>query len=60
VLLGWNALVGYSYQVQYKTNLTQATWLNLGSPVVATDSTAWFWCSTDSDPRQFYRVFQLP
>lgn len=59
-LLGWNALVGYSYQVQYKTNLTQATWLNLGSPVVATDSTAWLWCSTDSDPRQFYRIFQLP
>jgi hypothetical protein len=25
-----------TYQVQYKTNLMQATWINLGSPVAGT------------------------
>jgi autotransporter-associated beta strand protein len=33
LLLSFPTLPGYSYQVQYKTNLTDATWLPLGSAV---------------------------
>ncbi|MCX6890684.1 MAG: S8 family serine peptidase [Verrucomicrobia bacterium] len=58
--LNWAALAGYSYQVQYQTNLTEAAWLNLGSPVVATGSTAAVVCLDAAAPSRFYRVFQLP
>jgi hypothetical protein len=34
--LSWNTGSGLTYQVQYKTNLMQATWINLGSPVAGT------------------------
>jgi len=33
----WCAAEGEAYQVQYKTNLTQTSWLNLGIPVTATN-----------------------
>jgi subtilase family serine protease len=51
------AVAGLRYQVQYKTNLLQADWINLGKPRLATTNTL-----TISDtnaflfsPRRFYR-----
>ena len=32
----WSAMVGLSYQVQYKTNLTQTSWVNLSSTKATT------------------------
>lgn len=57
----WTGQVGFNYQVQYKTNLTSGTWMNLGSSVTATNSVM-----SASDPivlgasARFYRVALLP
>lgn len=58
VQLAWNALAGQSYQVQYKTNLAQVDWINLGSSVTAGAATV---SVTDtngvqSSLQRFYRV----
>ena len=52
-----SAIAGLHYQVQYKTNLFQTNWINLGKPLVAGTNTL-----TISDtnaflysPRRFYR-----
>ena len=39
VQLAWNSLPGLNYQVQYKTNLAQTGWLNLGLVAAATNVT---------------------
>ena len=51
-------LAGQSYQVQYKTNLAQVDWINLGSSVTAGAATV---SVTDtngvqSSLQRFYRV----
>ena len=53
-----SATAGLRYQVQYKTNLFQSNWINLGEPLVANTNTL-----TISDtnaflysPRRFYRL----
>ncbi len=55
----WSSVPGYSYQVQYKTNLDQAAWLNLGSAITAVSNSI-----TSSDvlgnSNRVYRVKLLP
>ena len=58
--LSWPALVGLNYQLQYKTNLAQADWQDLGSPTTATNSLANTSEPLVSDPRRFYRVKIMP
>ncbi|MDE3068314.1 MAG: hypothetical protein KGJ60_12275 [Verrucomicrobiota bacterium] len=60
--LVWEATTGLVYQVQYKTNLLQGTWINLGNPITATSNTI-----TVSDPNaltaspeRFYRITVSP
>jgi hypothetical protein len=62
VLLTWNSLVGLAYQVQYKTDLNQTTWTNLGNPVTATGPTtsASDAFVTSSAPRYYRLVVKLP
>jgi len=55
----WSALVGQTYQLQYKTNLTQTGWSDLSGTITATNSVM-----TGSDPigpdaHRFYRVILL-
>lgn len=38
--ISWNSVVGKTYQVSYKSSLTNSTWLPLGSPVTATGTTS--------------------
>ena len=52
----FSTAVNSSYQVQYATNLTPASWVNLGSPVVATNSLMNATDPIGSDPSRFYRV----
>lgn len=53
----WSAVSNASYQVQFCTDLSQVNWVNLGSPLLATNSTMIF-----SDPpaediyQRFYRA----
>jgi hypothetical protein len=60
--LMWSTTVGTKYQVQYKTNLFQSDWINLGSPTTAgadtlsiTDTNAF-----QSSPQRFYRLQEVP
>jgi hypothetical protein len=60
--LAWNTTSGIVYQVQYKTNLLQANWINLGAATTAqattltmTDTNAFL-----SSPRKFYRLIVQP
>jgi len=50
VHLTWSSTVGLAYQLQYKTDLTQGTWLNLGNPVRAASS------KRDCDPTHLPRI----
>jgi uncharacterized repeat protein (TIGR03803 family) len=60
VTFSWSAVVGRNYQAQFKTNLTQADWSNLGLPLQATNSTASAFDRTTANPQRFYRVVLLP
>ena len=55
----WNAVAGQAYQVQYKTNLTQSPWINLGSPILATNGLIHLTDVPTPGPQRFYRVVLL-
>ena len=38
--ISWNSVVGKTYQVSYKSSLTNSTWLPLGAPITATGTTS--------------------
>jgi hypothetical protein len=57
-LLSWLTAPGLAYEVQYKTDLAQPGWLNLGSPFVATDYLS-SWVDADaisSAQQRYYRI----
>lgn len=56
----WVALPNVQYQVQYKTNLTQTGWVNLGGAVTATTNPMTFTDDSSSGKQRFYRVELLP
>jgi hypothetical protein len=58
--LTWGALAGRAYQVQFKTNLNENVWNNLGSVFTATNATVTATDTIGPDPHRFYRVMQLP
>jgi len=60
VSLSWQALAGLTYQVQFKTNLLQAAWFNLGSPMPATNTVVPFVDVSATNDQRFYRVKVLP
>jgi hypothetical protein len=57
VLLSWPSVPGKSYQLQYKTNLTDSFWLNLGSAVVATSSGSL--TVSAAQPAVYYRIIAV-
>jgi subtilase family serine protease len=56
----WAAYSGLKYQVQFKTNLTQAGWINLGAPITASNATGVATVSFGTDLQRFFRVMGLP
>jgi hypothetical protein len=60
--LTWGTMTGLVYQVQYKTNLVQTNWINLGKPLIATNGnlTVSDTNAIRSSPQRFYRVQVLP
>jgi hypothetical protein len=60
VQFSWSALAGLAYQVQYKTNLLQANWLNLGTAITATGSSLTTTDAPASDFQRYYRLLVLP
>lgn len=57
----WNTLLNVSYQLQYRSDLTNSQWVNLGSPILGTGETM---CVKDNiapgQPTRFYQVKELP
>ena len=54
--LGWAAIAGKHYQVQYKPALDASDWINLGGAVQATGNTATLDDSPGSATQRFYRI----
>jgi hypothetical protein len=59
ISLSWPATIGLSYQVQFKTNLLQTTWLNLGPTLPAINSIMSFVDSVGTNGQKFYRVWTV-
>jgi uncharacterized repeat protein (TIGR03803 family) len=59
VELNWNATAGLEYQVQFKTNLNQSAWGNLGGTTTSSGTTATATDSVETGERRFYRVLLL-
>ena len=55
----WNSVAGLAYQVQYRTNIVQTNWLNLGPAITATNNTASVTDPVGSGVQRFYRVVWL-
>lgn len=53
------AVTGQSYQVQYKTNLSQPSWSNLGSPITASNGSIGVSDTITATPK-LYRVQLVP
>jgi DNA-binding beta-propeller fold protein YncE len=60
VNFSWSSVSGRTYQVQYKTNINQASWSALGASVSATNSTMTASDTIGQNARRFYRVVLLP
>jgi hypothetical protein len=60
IQLTWNSIAGLSYQVQYKTDLNQSTWTNLGSPVPANGTTTSTTASITSSSAFYRLLVKLP
>jgi len=60
--LTWGTMTGLVYQVQYKTNLLQTSWINLGKPLIATNGnlTLSDTNATGSSPQRFYHLMVSP
>jgi hypothetical protein len=56
----WTTLAGLPYQIQYKTNLAAANWINLGSPTNATGATMSASDVIGSASKRFYRIALVP
>jgi uncharacterized repeat protein (TIGR03803 family) len=56
----WSAATGQNYQAQFKTNLNQNSWNNLGGTVTAVNSRATNSDSMGLNQRRFYRIGLLP
>ncbi len=59
VNFNWRAVSGLQYQPQYTTNLASTNWLNLGTPIGATNGVAGFSDPIATDPQRFYRLLSL-
>jgi hypothetical protein len=60
VVLSWQGLAGQMYEVQYKTNLTDAAWLPLNSPAPGTGAVLSLTNNIGGAPQRFYRLAILP
>jgi subtilase family serine protease len=58
----WDATTGLLYQVQYKTNLLQSNWINLGAAITAKTNilTIFDTNALISSPEKFYRLGVSP
>jgi len=60
IYLTWSTMAGLNYQLQYRTNLSQGRWSNLGDAVTASGGTLTTTNVSPADPQRFYRLQMLP
>jgi hypothetical protein len=60
VVLSWLGLAGQTYQVQYKTNLTDPTWTALAAPLPGTGAPLSITNNLGGASQRFYRLTILP
>jgi hypothetical protein len=56
----FNSLSGQSYQLEYKNNLSDATWTPLGPPEPGTGGSVTMDDNLTAQPQRFYRLVVLP
>jgi hypothetical protein len=56
----WNAFPGLLYQVQYTDSLSPTNWINLGSPITATNNTVSASDNLIPTSQRFYRIILVP
>jgi hypothetical protein len=59
-VVSWSLAAGEAYQVQYKTNLTDAVWLNLPGNVSYLGLTGYLSDSAPAPGQRFYRIRSNP
>ena len=57
-MLTWSAVSNGVYQLQYKTNLNQTNWINIGSTITASNTVLSVTNAIGSDKQRFYRIQQ--
>jgi len=61
ITINWNAIPGLTYQVQYKTHLTDPTWIALPGTITASNNVAFVLDSpAATNVSRFYRIIALP
>ena len=60
VTFTWTTVPGYSYQIQYKANLTDPAWTNLGAPITAISTLTSADDTVTAGASRFYRVQLVP
>ncbi|HEY5915019.1 MAG TPA: Ig-like domain-containing protein [Verrucomicrobiae bacterium] len=60
VTFRWSAVAGRLYQVQFKTDLNQSNWSDLGGVLTATSVDMWASDAVGAASQRFYRVVPLP
>ncbi len=58
--LSWSATIGKIYQLQFKTNLDQVVWINLGGLIPATNTVMTGLDTSGAESQRFYRMVLLP
>jgi len=58
--LTWNTISNQTYQLQSATNLVAPNWIDLGSPITATNNSVSVTDNGGSDGQRFYRVRLWP
>jgi uncharacterized repeat protein (TIGR03803 family) len=58
--LGWSAVAGQMYQLQYSSDFGLNQWTNFGAANTATNGAMWAFDSISPDPQRAYRVEVLP
>jgi hypothetical protein len=56
VQVTWTSISGNQYRLQYKTNLTDAAWVDLPTGVTASGPNATGWDTVSAAGQRFYRV----
>ena len=59
-VISWPLAAGEAYQVQYKTNLTDAVWLNLPGNAVFIGPAGYISDSSPAPGQRFYRIISTP